>query len=237
MRWQLRLSRFRSSRISMSTPNTPTPLILIVDDDPVSRDMLRRMLSHNGYDIVEAVDAAQGLVKYQEVHPIVVLLDAMMPGMNGFEMCARLQELGQGTPVPVIMITALNDDTSVERAFKAGAADYITKPVHWPALLQRVQRLAQTSQAVEALQAERTLLRTVIDNLPDYILVKDLEGRYVLSNVSYAHASGMEKPDDLIGKTAFEAFPAEVAEQYEADDRRVIDSGELLLNVERTLVD
>src|SRR5260221_6246854 len=172
----------------MSTPNKLIPSILIVDDDSISRDMLRRVLEPNGYRIEESVDATEGLAKYQEIHPTIVLLDAMMPGINGFEMCARLQSLSQSTPVPVIMITALNDDASVERAFKAEATDYITKPVHSPALLQRVQRLVQTSQALEALQAERTLLRTGIDNLPDYIIAEDLDGRFSLSNVAHTLA-------------------------------------------------
>src|SRR5258708_11501929 len=190
----------------MSTPDKLTPSILIVDDDSISRDMLRRVLEPNGYHIEESVDATEGLAKYQEIHPTIVLLDAMMPGINGFEMCARLQSLSQSSPVPVIMITALNDDASVERAFKAGATDYITKPVHWPALLQRVARVVQTSQAVEALQAERTLLRTVIDNLPDYIIVKDMDGHFILSNVAFAQAVRAAKPDDVIGKTTFDFF-------------------------------
>ena len=221
----------------MSTPDKLTPSILIVDDDSISRDMLRRVLEPNGYRIEESVDATEGLAKYQEIHPTIVLLDAMMPGINGFEMCARLQSLSQSTPVPVIMITALNDDASVERAFKAGATDYITKPVHWPALLQRVQRLVQTSQAVEALQAERTLLRTVIDNLPDYIIAEDLDGRFSLSNVAHTLAARVGKSEDMIGKTAFDFFPPNLAEQWASDDLKVLGSGEALLNLERTIID
>lgn len=221
----------------MSTPDKHSPCLLIVDDDLVSRDMLRRVLSQFDYTIIEAENGQQGLELYRQFHPTIVLLDAMMPGLNGFETCVQLQTLSQGTPVPVIMITALNDDASIENAFRAGATDYISKPVHWPSLIQRVKRLIQTSQAVEALEAERALLRTVIDNLPDYIHAKDLKGRFILGNVAYAQAAHVSKPEDIIGKTAFDFFPQDLAEEYHADDRKVLDEGEVLLNLDRTIID
>jgi len=75
-----------------------------------------------------------------------VLLDAVMPGMTGFETCARLQTLSSSGQAPVLIITGLEDEESVEQAFEAGAMDYITKPVHWPVLRQRVRRLIRTQQ-------------------------------------------------------------------------------------------
>jgi PAS domain S-box-containing protein len=93
------------------------------------------------------------------------------------------------------------------------------------------QRLAR-----EQLAQERNLLRTLIDSTPDYIFIKDRAGRFVMSNIAHAQAAGTT-PEALAGKTAFDTFPPELAAQYDADDRAVMESGQPLLNVERTTVD
>jgi PAS domain S-box-containing protein len=85
--------------------------------------------------------------------------------------------------------------------------------------------------------SERDLLRTLIDHLPDYVFIKDAEGRFVNSNRAHDQAAGIDHPDDLPGKTAFDVFPEHLAAQYHADDMRVIQSGEPLVNVERSSVD
>ncbi|HLV34284.1 MAG TPA: PAS domain-containing protein [Spirillospora sp.] len=90
--------------------------------------------------------------------------------------------------------------------------------------------------AQESLQRERQLLRTVIDSTPDYIFVKDAQGRYILSNEAHAQAAHVEA-DALIGLTAFDVFPAELAAQFHDDDLRVIRSGQALLDLERTTID
>lgn len=93
------------------------------------------------------------------------------------------------------------------------------------------QRLAR-----EQLAQERNLLRTLIDSTPDYIFIKDREGRFVMSNIAHAQAASTT-PELLAGKTAFDSFPPKLAAQYDADDRAVMESGQPLLNVERTTVD
>src|SRR5258705_9316532 len=103
-----------------------------------------------------------------------------MPGLSGFETCAKLQTDFSADQPLVVMITALSDQKFVDQAFEAGAADYATKPIHWPILRQRIRRLLQIKQAEaalraevaerkraeETLQQERNLLRTLIDHLP-----------------------------------------------------------------------
>lgn len=147
----------------MLTPETnPTataqPLVLIVDDDPLMRLQLKRAMQQLGYQVAEATNGAQGLDLYWQLHPNLVLLDALMPVMDGFTCCAQLQALPSTSrvdPAPVLMITALEDENSVDRAFEAGAADYVTKPIHWAVLNQRVRRLIQQAQ----LQQQQALLQ------------------------------------------------------------------------------
>ncbi len=121
--------------------------ILVVDDDRTMRAMLRRALETDGYHVTEATDGTTALDAYQEQIPDIVLMDAAMPGMDGFQACSELRRLSGVDVAPVLMITALEDDDSMERAFAAGATDYITKPVNWTILRQRVRRVVGERRA------------------------------------------------------------------------------------------
>lgn len=126
-------------------PNKP-PLILIVDNEPFVRMQLRLSFEQEGYQIVEAEDGREALTVFKQQQPDIVLLDALMPGMDGFECCTQLQLLPNGQTTPVLMITGLDDQESVDQAFNVGAVDYVTKPVHCAVLRHRVRRLIQHSQ-------------------------------------------------------------------------------------------
>ncbi|MDQ3565220.1 MAG: EAL domain-containing protein [Pseudomonadota bacterium] len=123
-----------------------TPVLLVVDDDSVMRLMLRRALERDGYVVVEAADGQTAMAEFVKHQPDMVLLDAVMPGVDGFEVCQWLRERPDGERCPCLLITGLNDDASVDRAFAAGATDFITKPIHWAVLRQRVRLLLQASR-------------------------------------------------------------------------------------------
>ncbi|MFQ4140922.1 PAS domain-containing protein [Chlorogloeopsis sp. ULAP02] len=131
-----------------------TNLILIVDDDHLMQTQLRELLEAAEYRVVQASNAQAALTTYAQLQPDLVLLDAIMPGMDGFACCQQLQRLPGGDRTPVLMITALYDEASVERAFAAGATDFITKPIHWPILRQRVRRLLAASQVMQTLREQ-----------------------------------------------------------------------------------
>ncbi|MEA5507368.1 PleD family two-component system response regulator [Halotia wernerae UHCC 0503] len=143
-------------------------LILIVDDEPFIRKQLRLSFEREGYRIAEAQDGREALVVFQQLRPDIILLDAIMPDIDGFECCIQLQSLEGGQYIPpILMITGLEDQESVDRAFAVGAIDYVTKPIHWPVLRQRVRRLIQQFQMQQKLEAaNRELQRLVtIDGL------------------------------------------------------------------------
>ncbi|MCC6614566.1 MAG: PAS domain S-box protein [Anaerolineae bacterium] len=98
-------------------------------------------------------------------------------------------------------------------------------------------QLIEYEEVKAELAQERDLLRALIDSFPDYIFVKDDEGRFVISNKAHAEAAQIADPEELVGKTAFDTFPPELAEQYDEDDRAVIASAEPLFNLERQTVD
>jgi CheY-like chemotaxis protein len=147
--------------------NRRPPMLLVVDDDEVIRAILVENLAQEGYQIVQAKNGEAALVMYQQIQPDMVLLDGVMPVMDGFECCAKLQELPGGPQTPVLIITGLEETSYVDRAFQVGAADYITKPIHWPVMRQRVRRLLQQSQLYSDLETSNLALRQTAQQLQE----------------------------------------------------------------------
>ena len=150
------------SSVNFNDPPAPQPLVLVADDDPFMRLQLRRAMEEEGYQVVEATNGEQCLADYQRLHPDIVLLDAVMPVMDGFTCCAKLQALLESDRTPILMITGLEDAESVAQAFAAGATDYITKPIHWAVLRQRVRRLLQQTQLYRELESTNQLLQKLV---------------------------------------------------------------------------
>lgn len=121
--------------------------LLVVDDDRSMRVTMRAVLERDGYDIEECSNGSQALKRCEDEMPDLVLMDAMMPGIDGFTACKELRSLPGGKHVPVLVVTALDDESSIDRAFAAGANDFIPKPVNFAVLRQRISRLLDASQA------------------------------------------------------------------------------------------
>ncbi len=122
-------------------------LILVVDDDPVARFSLRRFLEREKYLVAEAVDGAQAVGICRQVQPDLVLMASAMPGLDGFTATTELRRLPEGDLTPVVMVMPMDDDESINRAYKAGASDYVTKPIQWSVLRQRVRHLLRGQRA------------------------------------------------------------------------------------------
>jgi CheY-like chemotaxis protein len=141
--------------VSSDRSQEQTSLILVVDDDRSTRTLLKLAMEEEGYRVVDAKDGEQCLAVFGRLRPDMVLLDAIMPEMDGFTCCERLRELPESINTPILIITALDDQDSIDRAFAAGATDYITKPIYWAVLAQRVKRLLETSQALKQFERLR----------------------------------------------------------------------------------
>ena len=158
------------------------PVILIADDEMDIRAMLRILLERDGYRIIEARNGEEAVAVCQQQMPDVVLMDILMPVMDGAAACAHIQALPDGDRLPVLMITALNDKQSIDRCFDAGATDYLTKPINNQVLRRRVRRLLRTRQAEEALRANEARLASIINTATDAIILTDEERRISLFN-------------------------------------------------------
>ena len=141
------------------TPATPLGATVVVVDDQTSvRTILARAMEGQGYTAI-ALASAQDCLEYcLRNTPDAVLLDTVMPHMDGFTCCELLRAtLGEECP-PILMVTALNDRDSVDRAFEVGASDFITKPIHWPVLYNRLASLIRSYW--NALKLQREIART-----------------------------------------------------------------------------
>ena len=141
------------------TQSEQIPLILIVDDDRTMRSLLNLAMEEEGYEVAEAENGEQCLSEYTHFQPDLILLDAVMPDIDGFTCCQKIRSLPGGDRLPILMITVLDDRDSVDRAFQAGATDYITKPIHWSVLSQRVRSLLTNKQAWAKLATVESQLR------------------------------------------------------------------------------
>lgn len=142
-----------STNIEFQTDNPISPeIVLVVDDDSVFRALVRRILGQDNYSILEAVNGEDCLTKYRSHGPDVVLLDAVMPIMDGFTCCNELRQITTHYPAPILMITGAEPTNGVERAFAAGATDYISKPVNGLVLRHRVRHLARQTRFARQIQ-------------------------------------------------------------------------------------
>ena len=121
-----------------------TTKVLLVDDDRTLLNLLGQFLRGENFEVLEAANGAAGLRLAYEGHPDLVLLDVMLPGMDGWEICARLRELSN---VPIIMLTAKATEADKLRGFRLGVDDYVTKPFSFAELVARIQAVLTRAEA------------------------------------------------------------------------------------------
>lgn len=141
------------------------PTILIVDDDRGSRIAMAEVLRNEGYNVIEANDGREAIVCCKRTPPNVVLMDAIMPKIDGFTACSMIKNLPETRETPVLIITSLNDENSIGRAFSSGATDYISKPVNFSVLRQRIALLVQANHAEQ--RVKRLAYKDMLTGLPN----------------------------------------------------------------------
>ena len=115
------------------------PRVLVADDDDGLRQLMRMILRRAGFEVIEAVDGLEAMARAQDSDPTLILLDVMMPGMNGTEVCRNLKSDRRFDRVPVIFVSAVEDSKRVTEIQQLGADDWIKKPIGPTELLSRVR--------------------------------------------------------------------------------------------------
>ena len=139
-------------------PNNDRPLVLVIDDDPVMQFLVSEALDAAGFDYREATSGQAGLELFGVARPDLVLLDVVMPGLDGFQTCLKLRALPGGVDVPVMMMTGSDDIESIHRAFEVGATDFVTKPINYPILGYRLRYMMRARENLEELHRSKARL-------------------------------------------------------------------------------
>lgn len=172
--------------------------ILVVDDYPANVKLLERNLQAAGYETVAANDGQEALEKVQAEKPDLILLDIMMPKIDGFEVCRRLRADEATAVIPIIMVTALKETEDRIRGLEAGADDFISKPFDRGELLARVKSLLAIKY-YRSMLAEREKFHAVIQDLSHGIVIAD--GRWRVETISRRAAELLDRADeDLVGR-------------------------------------
>lgn len=223
--------------------------ILVVDDITANLNLLSELLSSAGYKVRPAPSGKLAIQSAQSTPPDLILLDILMPEMDGYEVCAKLKASSKTKEVPVIFVSALHEVFDKVKAFSVGGVDYITKPFQADEVIARVEtqlrlsRLAkqlaeqnvqlqaeiEQRQRVDAeIQAARAFVDSIVENIPNMIFVKEADHlKFVSFNKAGEELLGYSR-EELIGKNDYDFFPPEEADFFVAKDREVLGSEEVI---------
>jgi PAS domain S-box-containing protein len=214
------------------------PRVLIVDDDRRDRDLLKVMLGPEGFVLLTATSGEDALSVTAREQPDIILLDVMMPGMDGYQVVAKLKRNPATMNIPVIMITALDDRNARMLGLDAGAEDFLSKPLDRAELKVRVRNLLRlkaysdqqreygeelegevSSRTAQVMESEKRY-RQIVESTTDGIVKLDVAAVVVFANGRFANMLGYEL-SELIGKSAFSLMDPEGAKTLrEALERR-----------------
>jgi len=190
--------------MTVSLLSGSTPVILIVDDDEVIRMLLRQFLEGEGYTVIEAENGPAALEKVGEQPFDLIILDIAMPGIDGPGVCAHIRS-SMPDPPPILMITALDDEKSIERSYKAGAVDYIRKPLRWPVLKNRIRYILGSHRAKQELELLSRNYEMILDAAANGICGLDDKGL-----ISYINPAALKmlgyRNDEVYGRDCREIF-------------------------------
>jgi PAS domain S-box-containing protein len=201
------------------------PVILVADDDEMQLEVSAAFLQHAGFIVEKARDGAQALSLVRECRPDLILLDVLMPRMDGFETCSQLRKFPGGERIPVMMTTGLDDISSISRAYEAGATDFITKPINWMILEQRILYMLRASRTMDNLRRSEMKNRALLNAIPDVMFHIDAHG--VLLEFKGAAAFAMLiPPDEVAGKNISEVFPGVLAQKVISSMKKTFETAE-----------
>lgn len=206
---------------AMNDENCHQDVIVIVDDNSTNLGVLFDFLTDSGFKVLVAQDGESAIQKVEYARPDLILLDVMMPGIDGFETCRRLKANESTKDIPVIFMTALSDTVDKVKGFSLGAVDYVTKPVQQEEVKARVtthltirnmqkqlqaQNLQLQTEIEEKQKAEESLrqaeekYRSIFENATEGIFQITPEGRYITANPALARIYGYSDPEELIAQ-------------------------------------
>jgi PAS domain S-box-containing protein len=199
--------------------------ILIIDDDENAIKLLKVMLKSENYNLLSALRGEEGLKIVADTPPDLILLDMLMPEMDGFEVCRRLKQKQKTRIIPVVMITALKEKEYCLKALEEGADDFLSKPVDKTELLARIKSLLRIRTYHNALQESEERYRNILDNIQESYFEMNLAGDFTFFNDSLIEITGYPR-DELMGMNNREYTSEETAKEMYTIFNQVYRTGE-----------
>jgi DNA-binding response OmpR family regulator len=183
--------------------------ILIVDDTPETLDILGHILQRSGLEVSIAPSGEKALELVSRNKPDLIMLDVRMPGIDGYEVCRRLQADVYSRDIPIIFISALADTENLVEGYNAGAIDFITKPFHEQEVVCRITTQLKLKKAQDEIICREKFYRVIVESVPDLIFQLDPDRKIVFANPAF-RLLGYD-PEQLVGKP--------IGDLIESDDK------------------
>ncbi len=196
-------------------------IVLIVDDDATSRKILGTILLAEGHELAYASYGLEALKQAATIVPDLILLDAMLPGMDGFEICRRLRAAPMLAEVPIIMVTSLTDRDSRLKGIEAGSDDFLSKPVDAVELKARVRAITRLNRYRRLLE-ERMKFERLVKLSPNGIVIVNAEGQILLSNEAMQQLVHAGEHNPMTGRSVQDFFAADQCVQCTSAIEQVI---------------
>jgi diguanylate cyclase (GGDEF)-like protein/PAS domain S-box-containing protein len=184
--------------------------ILVVDDEPTSLNLMQASLEHAGFQAHTTDNAEHALVLFRSLKFDMVMLDVEMQGMNGNELC-QIMRAECGEELPIVMVTGINDEDSINQAYQAGATDFMTKPICWSLIKHRVTYLLRASQNMRELRASNARTEALLNASPDLMFEFDLNGCIYDCHNQSPEVLGRQL-NDFLGENVIDVFPQAAAQ-------------------------
>ena len=187
--------------------------ILIVDDAPANLSVLRKMMVEQGYQTFVATSGERAVQIAKRVHPDLILLDVVMPGIDGLETCRQLKANPLTARIPIIFMSAKNEAEDVVAGFDTGGVDYMGKPLRMAEVCARVRTQLRIRMNSETQQEQAERLRTIVNSMAEGLLIIEPDGRIQFTNPACDQYLGYAT-GELASKTIFDLLNPLVAQEY-----------------------
>jgi len=206
------------------------PLILVVDDEKLTRLLERSALEQAGFVVEEAQNGAMALSAFERLKPDAVLLDVMMPELDGFFRLCTDAKATRGDLTPIFIVTGLDDLESISRAYEVGATDFIAKPINWGVLGHHVRYMLRAARGLLRLKLSEAKNQALLNAIPDLMFRINKEGIFLEAKGSKEVVYSLP-PQEFVGKRLDEVLPRDVAQKTSSHVTRAFQTGETQLFV------